>query len=99
MQEEAGEEVWCLSTPGPPPFTQRQVGLGSGSQILRSCLCLEVRAEVWARPAFPTGGNILSELGDEESSLWACPSAPGAAWPCLQQVSPCPSLPLGPHKL
>ena len=29
-QEEAWEEVWCLSTPGPPPFTQRQVGLGSG---------------------------------------------------------------------
>lgn len=24
-------------------FTQRQVGLGSSNQILRSCLCLEVR--------------------------------------------------------
>ena len=80
MQEEAGEEVWCLSTLGPPPSsTQRPVGLGSGSQILRSCLYLEVRTEVWARPASPTGRNILFELGDEESSLSACPSTPGVA--------------------
>lgn len=87
--------AFCWGLLLPPHSSKRAWGLAA--RFLEFTSASRSEAEGWARPASPEGRSTLSEWGDWQSGLWVCPT--GGCPPCLEQVSPCPFLPRGPHEV